>query len=48
MAHGGYKASRSGKEMSTYSFDKYTNIKHVMSDITGHAHKGWHDTIFGG
>ncbi len=48
MAHGGYKASRSGKEMSTYSFDKYTNIKHVMSDITGNAHKGWYDTIFGG
>ena len=48
MPHGGYKASGSGKDMSTYSFDEYTNIKHVMSDITGNAHKGWHDTIFGG
>ena len=32
--------------MSTYSLDEYTNIKHVMSDITGSAHKGWHDLIF--
>ena len=49
MPHGGYKASGSGKDMSTYSFDEYTNIKkHVMSDITGNAHKGWHDTVFGG
>jgi betaine-aldehyde dehydrogenase len=48
MPHGGYKASGFGKDMSTYSFDEYTNIKHVMSDITGNAHKDWHDTIFGG
>lgn len=45
MPHDGYKASGSGKDMSTYSFDEYTNIKHVMSDITGNAHKDWHDTI---
>ncbi|MFC9360838.1 aldehyde dehydrogenase family protein, partial [Rhodococcus sp. NPDC057014] len=48
MPHGGYKASGFGKDMSTYSFDEYTNVKHVMSDITGEAHKGWHDLIFGG
>ncbi|MEV0946809.1 gamma-aminobutyraldehyde dehydrogenase [Rhodococcus sp. NPDC049939] len=46
MPHGGYKASGFGKDMSTYSFDEYTNIKHVMSDITGAAHKQWHDLIF--
>jgi betaine-aldehyde dehydrogenase len=46
MSHGGYKASGFGKDMSTYSFDKYTNIKHVMSDITAAAHKGWHDLVF--
>lgn len=46
MPHGGYKASGFGKDMSTYSFDEYTNIKHVMSDITAAAHKPWHDTIF--
>ena len=48
MPHGGYKASESGKDMSTYSFDEYTNINHVPSEITGNAHKGWHDTVFGG
>ncbi|MGV9869181.1 gamma-aminobutyraldehyde dehydrogenase [Rhodococcus koreensis] len=48
MPHGGYKASGFGKDMSTYSFDEYTNVKHVMSDITGEAHKGWHDLIFTG
>jgi betaine-aldehyde dehydrogenase len=46
MPHGGYKASGFGKDMSTYSFDEYTNVKHVMSDITGAAHKDWHDLIF--
>ena len=47
MPHGGYKASGFGKDMSTYSFDEYTNVKHVMSDITAAAHKRWHDTVFG-
>lgn len=46
MPHGGYRASGFGKDMSTYAFDEYTNIKHVMSDITGLAHKPWHDVIF--
>ncbi|WP_405733650.1 gamma-aminobutyraldehyde dehydrogenase [Streptomyces sp. NBC_01537] len=46
MPHGGYKTSGFGKDMSAYSFDEYTNIKHVMSDITGAPHKGWHDVIF--
>ncbi|MEV6768227.1 gamma-aminobutyraldehyde dehydrogenase [Nocardia sp. NPDC051030] len=46
MPHGGYKASGFGKDMSTYAFDEYTNVKHVMSDITAAAHKPWHDVIF--
>ncbi|UGT42220.1 gamma-aminobutyraldehyde dehydrogenase [Nocardia yamanashiensis] len=46
MPHGGYKASGFGKDMSTYAFDEYTNIKHVMFDITAAAHKPWHDTVF--
>ncbi|GHG88428.1 gamma-aminobutyraldehyde dehydrogenase [Streptomyces lanatus] len=46
MPHGGYKASGFGKDMSAYSFDEYTNIKHVMSEITGEQHKPWHDVIF--
>ena len=46
MPHGGYKASGYGKDMSAYAFDEYTNVKHVMSDITGVARKPWHRTIF--
>ena len=46
MPHGGYKASGFGKDMSSYSFDEYTNVKHVMFDITGVAAKEWHRIIF--
>ncbi|GAA2504584.1 gamma-aminobutyraldehyde dehydrogenase [Nocardia seriolae] len=46
MPHGGYKSSGFGKDMSAYAFEEYTNIKHVMSDITAAAHKPWHDVIF--
>ena len=47
MPHGGYKASGFGKDMSIYSLEEYTNIKHVSSDITGEVRKDWHRTIFG-
>ncbi|MFG3253558.1 gamma-aminobutyraldehyde dehydrogenase [Streptomyces sp. NPDC048172] len=47
MPHGGYKASGHGKDMSAYSFEEYTQIKHVMSDTTGAARKPWHRTVFG-
>lgn len=46
MPHGGYKASGFGKDMSAYSFDEYTNVKHVMFDLTGDQKKDWHRTIF--
>jgi betaine-aldehyde dehydrogenase len=46
MPHGGYKQSGFGKDMSTYSFEEYTQVKHVSMDITGAARKGWHRTIF--
>jgi betaine-aldehyde dehydrogenase len=48
MPHGGFKKSGFGKDMSTYSLDEYTNIKHVMYDTTGDARKAWHRTIFTG
>jgi betaine-aldehyde dehydrogenase len=48
MPHGGYKASGFGKDMSAYSFEEYTNIKHVMYDGTAIARKDWHRTIFRG
>ncbi|MDJ1132588.1 gamma-aminobutyraldehyde dehydrogenase [Streptomyces iconiensis] len=47
MPHGGYKASGYGKDMSAYSFEEYTQIKHVMSENTGVARKDWHRTVFG-
>jgi betaine-aldehyde dehydrogenase len=33
MPHGGFKHSGYGKDLSAYSFDEYTRIKHVMSYI---------------
>ena len=47
MPHGGYKESGVGKDMSMYSFDEYTQIKHVMIELSNEARKGWHYTIFG-
>ncbi|AEW96833.1 MULTISPECIES: gamma-aminobutyraldehyde dehydrogenase [Streptomycetaceae] len=46
MPHGGYRASGYGKDMSAYSFEEYTQVKHVMLDNTGQAAKGWHRTVF--
>lgn len=46
MPHGGFKQSGFGKDMSTYSFEEYTQVKHVSMDITGVARKPWHRTIF--
>ncbi|MFG2113052.1 gamma-aminobutyraldehyde dehydrogenase [Streptomyces sp. NPDC048718] len=47
MPHGGSKSSGFGKDMSAYSFEEYTQVKHVMFDNTAVAAKGWHRTIFG-
>ncbi|MGA3353054.1 MAG: gamma-aminobutyraldehyde dehydrogenase [Acidimicrobiales bacterium] len=34
MPHGGYKESGYGKDMSMYSLEDYTQIKHVMAPLT--------------
>ncbi|GAA3376276.1 gamma-aminobutyraldehyde dehydrogenase [Streptomyces sannanensis] len=47
MPHGGYKASGYGKDMSSYSLEEYTQVKHVMYDNSAVARKDWHRTIFG-
>ncbi|MFJ9739803.1 gamma-aminobutyraldehyde dehydrogenase [Streptomyces sp. NPDC101166] len=47
MPHGGHKASGFGKDMSAYSFEEYTQLKHVMFDNTAVARKDWHRTVFG-
>lgn len=47
MPHGGLRASGFGKDMSVYSFEEYTQVKHVMFDNTAVARKDWHRTVFG-
>ena len=46
MPHGGFRKSGFGKDMSTYSLEEYTQVKHVSMDITGQPRKDWHRTIF--
>jgi betaine-aldehyde dehydrogenase len=48
MPHGGFKRSGTGKDMSQYSFDEYTIVKHVAFDTDGLARKGWHDIVWRG
>ncbi|MGH3028442.1 MAG: aldehyde dehydrogenase family protein, partial [Gaiellaceae bacterium] len=33
MPHGGFKQSGYGKDMSIYSIEEYTNVKHVMASL---------------
>ena len=47
MPHGGYKQSGFGKDMSLYTFDDYTDVKHVYIDLTNDNRKSWHYTVFG-
>ncbi|MBI4249369.1 MAG: aldehyde dehydrogenase family protein, partial [Elusimicrobia bacterium] len=47
MPHGGYKSSGFGKDMSSYSLEEYTQIKHVMADVTGAVRKPWHSVVLG-
>ena len=47
MPHGGFKQSGFGKDMSTYSFEEYTQVKHVMLELSGEPEKAWHYTVFG-
>jgi len=47
MPHGGVKRSGFGSDLSRYSFNEYTTVKHVMADLTGQARKGWHFTVVG-
>ncbi|GAB3615641.1 gamma-aminobutyraldehyde dehydrogenase [Okibacterium endophyticum] len=46
MPHGGVKQSGFGKDLSAYSLEDYTLVKHVAIDATGVARKPWHRTVF--
>jgi len=47
MPHGGYKQSGFGKDLSVYSLEDYTQIKHVFIDLTDQVRKPWHYLTFG-
>ena len=40
MPHGGYKQSGYGKDLSMYSVEDYTEVKHVMVNIETRARRG--------
>lgn len=46
LPHGGYKASGFGNDMSIFSLEEYTNIKHVSLGQDRTVHKDWHDVVF--
>jgi betaine-aldehyde dehydrogenase len=47
MPHGGFKQSGFGKDLSMYSLEEYTRLKHVYVDLVGKARKPWHYTVYG-
>lgn len=47
MPHGGFRQSGFGKDLSIYSMEEYTNLKHIYIDQTGLARKPWHYTVYG-
>lgn len=47
MPHGGFKQSGFGKDLSLYSLEEYTRLKHVYVDTFGKPRKPWHYTVYG-
>jgi betaine-aldehyde dehydrogenase len=47
MPHGGYKQSGFGKDLSLFSLEEYTQIKHVFIDMTGMIKKPWYEVVIG-
>jgi betaine-aldehyde dehydrogenase len=45
MPHGGVKGSGFGKDMSMYSLEEYTTVKHVAFELTGATRKEWYDAV---
>ncbi len=48
MPHGGFKQSGFGKDLSMYSFEEYTRVKHIYVDLTGRPVRPWHHTVYHG
>jgi len=47
MPHGGCKQSGWGRDLSLYSLEEFTNLKHVYIDLTGAVRKPFYYTIYG-
>ncbi|MBI4174232.1 MAG: aminobutyraldehyde dehydrogenase [Candidatus Aenigmarchaeota archaeon] len=47
MPHGGYKQSGTGKDLSMYAFEEYTQVKHIYVDLTEGSRKPWYYTVYG-
>ncbi len=47
MPHGGYKQSGFGKDLSMYSLEEYTQLKHIYIDQTGLERKPWYYLVYG-
>ncbi len=47
MPHGGFKQSGFGKDLSMYSIEEYTQVKHVYVDQTGLVRKPWYYVVYG-
>jgi betaine-aldehyde dehydrogenase len=47
MPHGGYKQSGFGKDLSTYAFEDFTQVKYIYVDQTGMARKPWFNVVYG-
>lgn len=45
--HGGFKQSGFGKDLSMYSLEEYTRLKHVYIDQTNQVRRVWHYTVLG-
>lgn len=46
MPHGGFQQSGFGKDLSLYSLEEFTQLKHIYADATGEAKKPWHSVIY--
>jgi betaine-aldehyde dehydrogenase len=45
--YGGFKESGFGKDLSMYSFEEYTQLKHIYVDLTEGTRKPWYYTVYG-
>ena len=46
MPHGGFRQSGTGKDMSMYSVEEYTIVKHIAVENTGTSSRPWHSLVF--